>query len=464
MTQAQLDLILALPMEEQIAALQKSSFVIPKWADLEKQYDSLQHEILTNTAKYPPKINPQTGADDIKRTVFALQKLAVSRISQQMFSAPVKREYDFDRDKESEKDAIGILEQIYRTENSIDGSNLERSKKLNASCQIVTIWSTIEKPSKAKGEESPLTLTHATYSPMDGYSIFTQTDENGEILTIGISYKDIDEKEHFIVYISGVKPRVIKYEKLEEGWAIITELSKDLPFFPCVWSYLGQPVWGGDSGTNKVEQLEEMETYQGFYVRKNQAPLFGMDPGKTAGTSNSTTDQKDDDARNIVRLGEGGSITGVTWVGAGVQLTERMERIRNAFFEENQFPDNSFSTLIKSNTSADNKEIVFADAKAKAIDLGGEWEKFFLNEIKIVKEFVKVMFKSTANDLDMISARTTIKPYNIRTKKDNAEYVNIAGSSMSLETQIITLDEVSDVEQEAEAIRGERSASANQGL
>lgn len=463
MKQAQLPEILALSIDEQITAFQVSGFDVQDWADLEPQYEPMQHEIIKNKVKYPPKINPETGVDDIKRTVFGLQKLAVDRISQAMFITPVKREYDSE-DSEAELKAISFLESIYRTENSIDGVNIERSKSLNASCQIVTIWSAIDKPLIIKGEQSKKTLKNYTYSPIDGYDIWAQKDEFGDIFTIGIAYKDSDELEHFIVYVSGQSPQVIKYEKLEDGWAQNTELSTSLPFFPCVYAYLKQPVWGGDSGTNKVEQLEEMETYQGYYVKKNQSPLHTIDKGDTTGMSTTEGEEKDDDARKLVVLGKGGKVESITWEGAGTNLTERMTRIRNAFFEEIQLADSSFATLIASNTSADNKEILFMDPKNKAIDLGGEWEKFFLQEFKIVKEFVKVMFPSLASALDLISARSIVKPYNIRIRKDTAEYVSIAGESMSLETKVRILDEVMDIEKEVELINGLNAANANQGI
>ena len=74
------------------------------------------------------------------------------------------------------------------------------------------------------------------------------------------------------------------------------------------------------------------------------------------------------------------------------------------------------------------------------------------------------MFPSIASDLDLISSRSSVRPYNIRTKKDNAEYIAIAAPFMSTETAVRTLDEVSDVEQEVQKIEEEQGAAANQGI
>ena len=460
MTQLELDSFNTLSIEEQMELFMDSSFDIPEWSDLVVQYDPMQHEIMTNKVRYPVRLNPKTGVDDIKRTVFGLQKSAVDKISQALFVTPVKRDYDYNNEKEYEKLAVSVIENIYRTENAIDGSNIERAKKLNASCQLVTIWSTDETPSKIKGIDSKYTLSHSNYSPMDGYDIYAQTNDKGNIMSIAIGYTDSDEKEHLLVYIAGNKPAVIKYEK-EDEWVINTEKSGVLPLFPCVYTYLLQPVWGGDSGTNKVEQLEEMETYQGYYVAKNQAPLYVQDNGDTSGMITSGKDEDSEDSKHIVGVGKGGSIKAVEWVGPGAQYDSRFKRLRNAFHEENQLADNSFSTLLGSNTSADNKEIVYLDPKAKAIDLGGEWEKFFLQELRIVKGFCKIMFPTISNDLDMISIRSKVNAYNIRTKADIANYINLAGSSMSLETKVRILNEASDIEQEVLKIQEENGISAN---
>jgi hypothetical protein len=120
--------------------------------------------------------------------------------------------------------------------------------------------------------------------------------------------------------------------------------------------------------------------------------------------------------------------------------------------------------MVQSNTSAENKEMIFADAKAKAKDLGGEWERAFYEELNIVKEFAKILFPSYSTEFDMISVRIIIKPYLIRTKKENAEYVSIGSGAMSLETQVRVLDEVNDIETEVELIQEQNSASINQGM
>ena len=457
MTVEELEIILGKADEETVKELQESSFDIPAWSDLVEQYDPLQHQIM-DTNIYPPKLD-ENGNDDFKRTPLGLQKLAVSRVAQSMFAVPTERIYNYDKEKDQEQKAVDILEQIYRVQNFIDSENIERAKKLNASCQIVTIWKVFEEENVIEEETAKLKLTHTTYSEIDGYQIFAQVDPNGILLVVSILYTDSEDTEHLDVWINGEKPEYRAYIN-EDKWTLDTENSKPLEVFPAVYAWLPEPIWGGDAGTMLVEQLEEMESYQGLYIKRNALPTFTMDYGETDGDE-STTEESSSDSRRIIKVGKGGKMLDVTWKGADAAITSRYNRIRNAFFEQVQMPDTSFANMITSNTSAENKELLFADAKAKARDLGGEWEKLFLDELTLVKKFVGIMFPSFAEIYKSLSIRSSIRPYSIKSKKENAEYVATAGSAMSIETQVRILDEVDDVGQEVEAIEGEAGTTNN---
>lgn len=464
MTKEQLLEILSKDPNTQVKEFSISSYSLPAWSDLVKDYDPMQHKIFDVTI-YPPKLN-ELGIDDFKRTPLALQKLAVNRIAQSMFSSPVQRQYAYDRKQTAQDEAVKLLEELYRTRNSIDATNIERSKKLNASCQVVTIWNTIEKPMQVGLNQSKFTLKHTVYSEMDGYKLWPIIDDNGDLLVFSIAYKDKSNKDYFITYINAIdtaKPKVILYVK-ESNWIVVDQYPKELEIFPVLYMNTTEPVWGGQAGTSLVEQLEEMESYQGLYIKRNTLPTFTLDYGdlQPGDVQDTTTTETSNDSRRIIKVGKGGSMKDVTWQGATEAIEARYQRLRNAFFEQIQIPDTSFANMIKSNTSAENKELIFSDARAKAEDLGGEWEKMFFMEMEVVKAFAKIMFPSYSAVLDLISVRSIIKPYNVRTKKENAEYVATAGDAMSMETKVRILDEVDDVEQEVEIIEAGASAQANQ--
>jgi hypothetical protein len=465
MTTERLIEILAMPStDEIIKALSVSSFTtLPKWSDSLKEYDPMKHSIW-DINKYPEK-KTEKGVDDFKRTALGLQKLAVNRVAQAMFSAPVIRSYNYDRDSTTAQEAAALLEELYRTQNYMDGENIERCKKLNACCQIATVWRVQEKQVMIGAETSKFKLSHKTYSEMDGYKLYPILDTFGDLLVLSIGYTDTDKVEHMYVYANLEKPEARHYLKLNGVWGLDETTAKtQLEVFPVVYMNIAEPVWGGKPGTVLVEQLEEMESYQGLYIKRNALPTFTLDYGEIAQGKQTTKDEQSSDSRRIIRVGKGGNMQDVTWKGAGEAVDSRYQRIRNAYFEQIQVPDTSFANMIKSNTSAENKELVFADAKAKARDLGGEWEKLLYLEMEIVKKFAGIMFTKYNKELELMSVRSTIQPYSIKTKKEAGEYVAVAGDAMSLETKVKILGEVDDIQSEVELIQEGNSAAANQIL
>lgn len=460
MTVQELAEILSKNPEELIKDLQVPNSNVPKWSELEPQYDPKQHKIFSTTL-YPPKLD-ENGNPDFKRTSFALQKLAVSKLAQGTFATPVERVFSFDRQSESQKSAISLFEEIYRTENNIDAENIERSKMKYASCQVATVWRVYEEQNIIKGLPSKFKLTHKSYSEIQGYKIYPVVDGNDNLIVISFEYKDSNNVEHFEVYTNGLAKEYRKYTKGEDGFVLNTEVSKALEIFPVIYGWMPEPVWGGETGTQKVEQIEEEFSFWGLYNKKNGAPIFHQDLGDVKGLEKLITSEKSDDSRRIIKGGKGSKFTPVVWDGAGKSRSERIEGLKDAFFEENQIANNSFQRMVSSNTSAENKELIYADPKAKVTDLGGEWQIFLYKEFKIVVEFLKIMYPSIKTDLELITARTVIKPYSVKSRKENGDYVATSGGSMSLATQVKILDEVEDVDQEVAEIEAERSSDNNQ--
>ena len=458
MTADELKLIFALEPAQSVEALRVSSFNVPKWSDLEKDFDPLKHSIF-DVIKYPSKI--ENGVDEFRRIALDLQGLTTRRLAQAMFTTPVLRKYSINSEVQAEEQASAILEEIYRTKNSIDGENIERCKNLNAACEFVTVWWTYDREDIVKGETTSKKLAHRTYSAQDGYTIYANVDDNGEYVSIGIEYTDTSNSGHFLVYSYTDKAEFRHYVE-DNGWSLMEGSPRQLEVFPTVHTWAKKPSWGGKAGTNLVEAVEEIHSYRNLHIKRNMVPAFTLDYGEVdAKMVKVMTESKTTDSRRIIKVGKGGAFKDVTWKGADEAVNSETEAIRNAFFEMNQIPDTSFANMLKANSSADNKELVFADSKAKAKDEGGEWEKMFYKELEIVKGFCKIMFPKYSAAFDQISIRSEVRPYALRTKKDNAEYVSLGSGAMSLSTQVAILGEVDDVAQEVEAIETEQATGAN---
>jgi hypothetical protein len=116
----------------------------PLWSELYKQFDPLQHSIY-DTTKYPAQLN-QYNVDDFKRVGLGMQKLAVNRISQNLFSQPVKRVYTYDSENQQLKDAVKIFETVSKNYLNIDSINIERAKSLFSACEVCSIIYVTDEP------------------------------------------------------------------------------------------------------------------------------------------------------------------------------------------------------------------------------------------------------------------------------------------------------------------------------
>lgn len=441
--------IIGLPIDDQVTELRKASITTPTWSNLSIQLDPLKHSIY-NTVLYPVQAN-NNGVDDFKRVGLGMQKLAVKRLSQSLFSTPVRRIYTYDQSNAVAKEAVAILENVIKNELVIDQLNTERSKSLFSACHIANIVYITNEEMIVNGVKSNKKINIKYYSDDKGYTLYPCFDENDKLERISIFSIDLLGVQRLITYTAEL---IIKYKAINGKWFV--EDSQSVSFMSATYLSIKDPAWGGQSGTEIVEQLEELLAYQGYYIARNSIPTFCVNRGKlTPGSKQSTAEEDTDDDKRFIIVGEGGSVTDVTWVGATEAIKEKQQYLTNQFWDLIQVADISYSKLLSSNTSADNKELVLADSKSNAYDLAGEFVKLFYDENKIIKKYLKVLFPMYAEQFDNITIRTEILPFSVKSNSENADYIFKAGSSMSLETRIRILGEVDDVETEAKLIRDE---------
>lgn len=463
LTQAELSELLAnvntTGVASLVVSLQKRNPIVPEWSYLQKQYEPLLHAIMTDVVKYPPlKVR---GKPELKRICYGLQKVAVRRWSQALFSTPVKRNYVYDRKNTAQADAVQLIEDLLKTRCKIDKINTERAKKLGKSCQFATVWHTYPKPTIIGEDISQFKLRASVYAEDEGYSLYPIYDENKELVCLSISWTTDTGVARMTTFTNMETSFQYEFTKKGGDWQIMEGFPKKLEVFPCVYMAIDTPAWGGDEGTLLVEAIEAAESYQSTYIKRNSVPTFTLDVGeKAAGAQQSKTQEADDDSRGIVRVGKGGALKDVTWNNAGAAFEAQIARFRAAFFEQNQIPDTSFANMIKSNTSVENKDLIFADSRASAEDDAGEFESMMFDEFEIVKTLAGIMFPAHADALSKISARSVITPYNVRTLLETAELIATAPNAMSLETQVRLLGMVDDVEAETAAIKDDQATSS----
>ena len=139
--------------------LRQKSIEVPSWYDLEKQYNPDKHPVMDkkeypditiyeekksesefNEFGEPITIKVAVGVEKVSRVTYALQDLAVKRMTELCFGIPVKRQYSPQNDRQ--KQIADYMEKIFR-KNHIDTMNIDRGRKLFASCEIMTLWYTV---------------------------------------------------------------------------------------------------------------------------------------------------------------------------------------------------------------------------------------------------------------------------------------------------------------------------------
>ena len=439
---------------------------IPVWDDLLKEYNPMEHDIIKDTTKYPPS-RTKTGADKLPRIPIGLQKLTTKRLAQAMFSQPVTRNYIYGIEK---NDTTAIATKCLETlivGSGLNNINIERAKALNASCQVVTVWRVIPtpKPYKLMGKDVKFKLKAEHYSPLQGNKLYPQLDENGLMNCVSIQ-SEVKTTDDTITYLDTyTDTKYIRFVKNGEHWTV--DITKELSFQPCTFIYKTEPGWGGKENTILVDSIESLVSKNAFYIDENAKPNFSVyrGEGKTAKSTKvegeDSTGQPQSEARGVYELGKDGFVKEITWEGANAATESQYKNLRNSFFEQTQIPDISFSNLMASHTSADNKEIMFTDVKAKALDEAGEWEAMFMEENDIIKKFASTILPDFAPIYDSTLIETKINPYAVNSKKEIAEYVAGAGSAMSLRTKITLLNEAEDVDEEIQAIKEDQSFDSN---
>ena len=118
------------PIEDVMKDLKQKTVVVPSWESLELQYNKKKHPVYTDKT-YTDKNLGKRGIEKVTRIAFGWQKLAVKRMTELIFGIPVRRVYKYDGDRG--KKVAEMMEDIF-AKNRIDSLNIERGRKLFASC------------------------------------------------------------------------------------------------------------------------------------------------------------------------------------------------------------------------------------------------------------------------------------------------------------------------------------------
>ena len=146
--------------DEVINDLKEKSVAVPSWSKLINDYEPKLHTIVSDTVTRKDKIKSDGTVEKASRIYIGLEKLLTKRITEFMFSIPVRRVYHNIEDNEIKQQIAKAIENIYKYAR-VDSENIKRGNNYFASCEVFTIWYAVENPNTLYGFKSKyLSLIH----------------------------------------------------------------------------------------------------------------------------------------------------------------------------------------------------------------------------------------------------------------------------------------------------------------
>ena len=438
-----------------LADLKKKTIVVPAWSRLEKEYDPTKHPVMTDIS-YNSKEGTKGKDRKVTRVILPWQKLAVRRMGSLAFGIPVKRVYK--PADETQKAAASIIESIYKR-NHINSVNLERSKFLYASCEVVTIWYTqeIDGGTVYAGETSPYKLRCKNYSPMKGDTLYPLFDEYDDMIALSVEYVRVEDGTKVTYFETYTADHHYRWRM--EGSKAVEDMDPEpikIGKINGVYGYRPMPVW--EEQSENVYEAEWTYSYNGNYVRKNSRPNWVVfcDPQDKVRVGQ----EKDDPrlGRNVLKYPANAKAEYKTWDQSIESIKFHTSELKANFFMGLQLPDMSMENMKTTPMSGEARKMMFIDAQMKVLDESGIWIEYFDREMSVVKAFAEKMFPKLADAIRSLEVENVITPYTIREEGERiTNYTNATGGKpvMSQRTAVARLGMVDDVDEEMKQIEEE---------
>ena len=388
---------------EAIAYLREKSIVLPTWDHLIKLYEPKLHTIVTDTANRKDKIRNDGTKEEASRIYIGLEKLLTKRMTEFMFAIPVKRIYHNTEGNETRQQIAKAIEAIYKYAR-IDSENIKRGTAYFAACEIFTIWYVVNKPNTLYGFSSKYKLKCKTYSPMDGVKLYPLLDELDDMLAMSFEYKKKVRDEEITYFETYTADRHYKWRQQGSGWEAVGTVEQiELMKIPGVYAFRPAPIYHGLTRIRK--ELEYTLSRNSDVIAYNAAPVI-----KVSGALKGDEDKGE--SRRIFRVENGGDVSYVSWSQSIEALKYHVETLLKLYWMQSQMPDVSFDNMKSvGNIGYDARQMLLTDAHLKVGDESGAWMEFFEREASVIKEFVKKMNTSWANEVDNIEIEHIITPF-----------------------------------------------------
>lgn len=444
---------------EVVTALMEKSVSVPRWEDLRKDYEPKEHCIVTDNTDRKDKVLKGEGrVEKASRIYIGLEKLLVNRMAEFMFAIPVQRVYG-GLENDTRKAISESIESIYKHAR-IDTMNLSRARSYFACCEFCTIWYTVEKENTLYGFNSKYKLKCATYSPMDGASIYPLFDEYGDLIALSFKYER-KVKDVLVTYFETyTEDRRIKWKMEGAGWEELINEEISIKKIPAIYGYRPNPIYDGLSYIR--EEIEYTLSRNSDVIAYNSAPIIKV-VGSLVG------EEEKGASRRIMRVQDGGDVGYISWQQSTEAMRYHVETLTNQFWAQAQMPNVSFDNMVGlGNIGYDARKTLFMDAELKVGDERGAWIEILEREFNVIKAFLAEMNTAWAREIEGVTAEHIITAYKQDDEKAKVEmYVTANGGkpviSQEDSIRLAGLSENPDATIEALNKESEAAAMARMG-
>lgn len=390
------------PVDDIINDLKEKTVCVQSWDELIKDYEPTLHTIVTDAAGRKDKVKSDGTIEKASRIHIGLEKLLTKRMTEFMFSIPVKRIYHNVENNETRQQIAKAIENIYKYAR-IESENIKRGNAYFAACEVFTIWYTVENPNSLYGFQSKFKLKCKTYSPMDGVKLYPLIDELGDMIAMSFEYskKVKDGKVSFFeTYTSDIH---YKWRQQGSGWELVKAEPIVILKIPGIYVCRPVPIYHGLSDLRN--EIEYTLSRNSDVIAYNSAPIL-----KVAGGTQGKEDKGE--SRRVFRVENGGDVSYVSWSQAIEALKYHVSTLTNLFWSQSQIPDISFENMKSlGDIGFDARQTLLTDAHLKVGDESGAWIEAFERECSVIKAFLKNMNTSWAGEIDNVEVEHVITPF-----------------------------------------------------
>lgn len=428
------------PIDNIINDLKEKSVCVPLWDKLIKDYEPTLHDIVSDTITRKDKIKSDGTVEKASRIYIGLEKLLTKRMTEFMFSIPVKRIYHNIENNKTRQQIAEAIENIYKYAR-IDSENIKRGNTYFASCEVFTIWYTVEKPNTLYGFQSKYKLKCKTYSPMDGVKLYPLLDELGDMLAMSFEYAKKIGQEEFTFFETYTAHTHYKWKQRGSEWEQIKAESIDIQKIPGIYIYRPVPIYHGLSYLRN--EIEYTLSRNSDVIAYNSAPIL-----KVAGEIQGKEDKGE--SRRIFRVENGGDVSYVSWSQAIEALKYHVNTLTNLFWAQSQMPDISFENMKSlGNIGFDARQTLLTDAHLKVGDESGAWIEAFERECSVIKAFAKRMNTSWDNEVDNVEVEHIITPFIQMDEDATTDRLIKQNGGKAIKSQLQTIREAGSNDPEA---------------